>query len=228
MDEAGDKSTIGWQSAEAALEPWFQSEENFEKLPKDLQALFGRATLPASDVVVHLWNNCSPDQRRQIARQRDYDTHPGLAKSHQAMWEKMAAVERWRRVASNKSEADREARDVKEQDEKIAGALKELNEAEVLLHRAARNLGLAPDASAKRNPPPPGKLLHWWTKVYLPLYPDPDDRPNTEDQRSHAAAAFPKYAPPSVEMMQELRKHEATPREWREVGRRPKSKREIK
>lgn len=235
MTATADEPALAWQSAEAALEPWFESEERFENLPPQLLALFRRAMPPAAEVVVflssemlvQLWNNGTPNQRRQLARQRDYDTHPGLTEAHQMMWEKMAAVERWRLVASNKSEADREARDVIEQDQKIAGALKELSDAEVVLQREAKRLGLSSDASAKVNPPPWGKLLHWWTTVYLPLYSDPDLRPNTKTQREHARAHFHDYAPPSEDTMQELRKNEATPPEWREVGRRAKSKRTI-
>jgi hypothetical protein len=67
------------------------------------------------------------------------------------------------------------------------------------------------------------KLLHWWTKVYLPKHPEPDKRPNADTQRTDAAAAFPDHSPPTERTMQTLRAAKGTPPEWREVGRRPNS-----
>jgi hypothetical protein len=67
------------------------------------------------------------------------------------------------------------------------------------------------------------KLLGWWTKEYLPRYPDPDKRPNVAKQQNDAAAAFPDHAPPTARTMQHLRANKATPPEWRDVGRRPTS-----
>jgi hypothetical protein len=70
---------------------------------------------------------------------------------------------------------------------------------------------------------PHPKLLHWWTEVYLPKYPNPDKRPNADTQRTDAAAAFPDHSPPTERTMQTLRAAKGTPPEWREVGRRPNS-----
>jgi hypothetical protein len=70
---------------------------------------------------------------------------------------------------------------------------------------------------------PQAKLQHWWFKVYLPEYPDPEKRPNVEAQHKAAIAHFKSYEPPSRAETQQLRADKRTPDEWRKPGTRPKS-----
>ena len=155
LETAHDAGTGGYQSAEVTLAPVFESRRKFKNLPKEFQVLFRRGEPQTLEVAAVLWNQSTPDQRRELARQRDYQTHPRLEAAHKVMWDKMAAVDRWERVASNKPEADRDARDVTAQDEALDRARKELANAEAVLNKLAKNLDLGlPDGEDLAQPVP--------------------------------------------------------------------------
>jgi hypothetical protein len=165
--QVSDAGTCGWSSMEHGLDPYYESATKSGDQPEDFQAIFrsGKMMLKPEELSF-LWDHSSPGQRRQLMRWRDYQNHPALTQAHEVVWEKMAAIERWRRVASNKSEADREARDVKLQDEELARALKELAAAEAVLEQTAADLGLGwSDGEAEM--PEPSKP----TGVTIPAQP---------------------------------------------------------
>ena len=142
MDEADENATILWRSAEIELEPWFDSGLPFERMPEELQALLstrGRAALPW---LVALWNDAGPLRRREIARQRDFTTHPDLTAAQEAVFQATGEVHDRRRVATAKRLEDRDARDVIAQRQDVLEAEGRLRAAEVTLDTMARRLGL--------------------------------------------------------------------------------------
>jgi hypothetical protein len=78
--------------------------------------------------------------------------------------------------------------------------------------------------SNKAKPPvPPLFLLRWWLEEYVPMYPNPEERPTRHKQLAAAEARFPNNSRPTVKSMQGLRKDPRTPPGWTDPGRRPKS-----
>ena len=163
MTEADGDNSAAWVSAEAALEPWFESDCKFEDLPSELQALFRRGEFPIAGFVPYLWNESGPQRRREIARQRDFKTHPDLAEAQEAVFQAVGEVNDRRRVATAKRLEDRDARDVIAQRQDVREAEGHLRAAEVTLDAMARRLGLT---SRKLAAPTP--LLKPVTSADLP------------------------------------------------------------
>lgn len=83
-----------------------------------------------------------------------------------------------------------------------------------------------PGATPEALPPPSRFALREWWRSYLQQHSEPDNRPTTPQQQADANAHFAAIGRrgPTVAEMRALRADPNTPEEWRESGRRPKSR----
>ncbi len=101
VGKADSDPNTSWQLADVAVDPWFDSNRTFHELPEEIQAQLNQGLMPL------LWDRSSPRQRRKIRREWHDQHHPALAQAHEAVWEKMDALNDCERTASRIALEDR-------------------------------------------------------------------------------------------------------------------------
>jgi hypothetical protein len=144
MTEADPNDTMpsaGFEPLAADLEPWFENEVAFEKLPSKVRKWIIRALGPA--MAAALWTASPPRHRRLSVQRRDVEQHPDLTRERHALQKKLDEIEYWEEVAANISHKDRPAEDVKAQKEELIRIHAEYAAVETTLRRKAASFGLA-------------------------------------------------------------------------------------